>query len=103
MMSYIEVNVYVSDYGQPECNMCLNRRIFVAAVGSDGNYSEEDVSRLESDGSAVVLVEGRAGNRVHLRPRNLVGHSMFGGSFAYSSDSRFDYERPMHIHDRVEG
>ncbi len=32
----------------------------------------------------------------------LPGHKMFGGNFAYTSDSRFPSDFPLGIHDRIE-
>lgn len=98
-------DVLRSDYGQPNCNVCKGKKLYVEARGSDcgGNYSEADVTALEKSGEAIVLVEGKAGNRIHLRPRGDKRWLMFGGTFAYCSDSRFPYERPVHIHDRWEG
>ncbi len=102
---YIMVTVLTSDYGQPDCNVCKGKKLFIEAGGSNtpGNYSEEEVSRLEESGEAIVLVEGVAGGRIHLKPRGDDRWLMFGGTFAYSSDGRFPYERPVHIHDRFEG
>lgn len=49
-----------------------------------------------------VFTVGKAGGRFHLRPES-EGDAwlMFGGNFAYSSDSRAP-SHPVHIHDRNE-
>lgn len=97
--------VLTSDYGQPDCNVCKGKELFVEAGGSGtpGNYSEADVTAKEEAGEAIVLVEGIAGNRKHLKPRGDNRWLMFGGTFAHTSDSRFPYDYPIHIHDRYEG
>lgn len=39
----------------------------------------------------------------HVKPVELGNrHSMFGGSFIYTSDSRFPFDHPVKLHDRVE-
>ncbi len=53
----------------------------------------------------VVMEEGFMGHK-YLRPfksadPNKTGY-MFGGNFAYSSDSRFPFDYPLGIHDREE-
>lgn len=98
---YIVLDVFTSGYSQPDCNVCKGKTMFIEA--ERGNISEEDVTRYEAEGSAIVLVEGKAGDRIHLKPRGDNRWLMFGGTFAYSSDSRFPYDRPVHIHDRYEG
>jgi len=53
----------------------------------------------------VILVPGTAGNRMHLKPEGVGRHTMFGGNFVYSSDSRFKENygnKPIHVHDRIE-
>ncbi len=99
--------VLTSDFGQDELSVIKGRQLFVEAGGryskTPGNYSEEQVTELEAKGQAIVLVEGIAGDRKHLKPRGDNRWLMFGGTFAYTSDSRFPYEYPIHIHDRYEG
>ena len=53
----------------------------------------------------VILVPGTAGNRMHMKPQGVSGHTMFGGNFVYTSDSRFGElygTAPIHVHDRIE-
>ena len=53
----------------------------------------------------VILVPGKAGNRMHVKPEGVGRHTMFGGNFVYSSDSRFKENygsNPIHVHDRIE-
>ncbi len=53
----------------------------------------------------VILVPGKAGNRMHVKPEGVGRHTMFGGNFVYSSDSRFGEtygSNPVHVHDRIE-
>jgi hypothetical protein len=69
----------------------------------DGFLSEEDVV----DRGYVVLELKKIMDSVNFRPSNIPAgtHSMFGGNFVYSSDSRFGRKygrQPIHVHDRVE-
>jgi len=98
---YIRFNVATTDYGQPDCNVAKGKDVYVAVPR--GNYSEADVTQYEAEGKAIVLIEGKAGSRVHLRPRGNTRQLMFGGTFAVTSDSRSPYVYPIHIHDRCEG
>jgi hypothetical protein len=54
----------------------------------------------------VILVPGTAGNRMHMKPlKHIFSHTMFGGNFVYTTDSRFKElygARPIHVHDRIE-
>lgn len=87
--------------GVSSMNVTKDKDLFIECP--TGNYTEKEVRLVERNGTGVVLVEGIAGNRVHLRPRNDDRWLMFGGTFATTSDSRFPYDRPVHIHDRYEG
>ena len=68
----------------------------------DGHLTEEDVK----DVPAVDIITRNIGGREykHARPCCVSGHTMAGGTFLYSCDSRFrsinDY--PIALHDRVE-
>lgn len=98
---------------------CINAAIFKDSGGDCSNYG---ISHFKSE----VLIPHKEGwievdednlpenfcnvvkgfqNHIYLKPIGLKKKwSMFGGCFAYSSDSRFqDYsEYPIPIHDRVE-
>ena len=103
---YISVGILTSDYGQPDCNLTKGKRMFVEVPpgGTPGNFSEEYVTKLENDGTAVVLIEREAGRVIHLTPRgDLDKWTMFGGTFVHTSDSRFPYAHPIKLHDRYEG
>ena len=71
--------------------------------------SEIDTSNLIDNclnGVPVVEMVKRniGGEYLHLKPLGLKKHSMMGGNFAYSCDSRFTYfaKYPLPIHDRIE-
>lgn len=58
-----------------------------------------------SDDAPAVWIDERAGHR-HVRPvaKEPSGHvgPMFGGTFIYTSDSRFPADYPLPLHDRYE-
>ena len=70
---------------------------------------------LEASGSAHLILEllppvgmsqaSIARCPVRVKPAAIESHSMAGGNFVYSSDSRFSalYGAPLSVHDRVEG
>jgi hypothetical protein len=54
--------------------------------------------------NSVEIIENVPGHHCAVplvHPKNMVG-PMFGGHFAYSSDSRFPFKYPVPIHDRFE-
>ena len=103
-MNYLTVEVYKNSFGD-----CTNNGVtsdtsqtFVVPCES-GPITEEG---LDAYGAVyVILVPGKAGNRMHLKPYGVSRHTMFGGNFVYSSDSRFKEtygSNPVHVHDRIE-
>jgi len=70
-----------------------------------GELDFEVLNALEED--VLVLVKRSLWGKEHdyAMPYSVykVGeHSMFGGNFVYTSHSAFPYDRPLHVHDRVE-
>jgi hypothetical protein len=67
------------------------------AFRGPGLWTEEEAIK---DGIPVFVV-GEKGGRMNLTPKGETRWTMFGGNFAYSSDSRCP-SHPIHIHDRIE-
>ena len=75
-------------------------KIFVISDGITfefGPFYEDDAIAS----NIPVFVVGTAGGRKHLKPKGETRWTMFGGNFAYSSDSRTP-TYPIAIHDRIE-
>lgn len=104
---YITAELFTSDYGQPDCNVTKGKTLLVKVNG--GHISEEEAAKRVQDGEAVILEVGSisfGGNTsYHMKPAGHKGHLMFGGTFAWTSDSRGRaiMKQPMPIHDRFEG
>lgn len=60
-------------------------------------WAEQDAIRR----GVPIFEVGIAGNRYHFKPKGETRWTMFGGNFAYCSDSRTP-SHPIHIHDRIE-
>lgn len=63
--------------------------------------------KTEPDEDYLVMVRKNIGTRIHIIavPKSIIDsgkHSMFGGNFIYTSDSRFPNSYPIPVHDRVE-
>ena len=102
-MNYLPVNVYTNNAFSDSSNGGVTARMPERLVVpcEDGHISEEDVEKR----GYTVLEPGVILNTLHVKPRGLKGHSMFGGNFIYTSDSRFGkaYGRhPIAVHDRQE-
>lgn len=72
-----------------------------------GAISQEDVNRSPERYVVFNIVKRKLGDKeyTNLKPAVIEGHSMFGGNFAWSCDSRFRNhvsELPLPVHDRVE-
>jgi hypothetical protein len=102
----------------PDYLMC---HVYSPATGGDctngGITSKNNFVALElPDGTAglprsytghlpvVRIVRRQIAGReyVHAVPKDIPGHFMFGGNFIYTSDSRFPFDYPIAVHDRVE-
>jgi hypothetical protein len=93
--------------GYPDCSM----------NGVTARYDNADLYRSAADlpdelpeGRAILVLEDspKAGPEPYLRavPAGERRWTMFGGNFIWSSDSRFRREvseRPIPVHDRIEG
>jgi hypothetical protein len=114
MNRYISVNV-LSDRGGYDCSMwgaSTRDDAYHLLPHPDGNFDQEDINRWNEDGTAYVLwevntVSYRNKETINVRP-NIIPegkHSMFGGNYLISSDSRFRSvsNYPVPCHDRVEG
>lgn len=86
---------------------CSPNTIFVVPC-KDGNWTAEEVNFQQR--FVVLDIEKRnIGGKeyVNLRPSDAgKAWTMFGGNFAWTSDSRFRQsvsEQPLPVHDRIEG
>lgn len=102
--SYVmPVNVYRTDYDCTLDGVTSKHYRLQAESKSPTHIRMFDTLLLVDHDKILVL--GSAGGRVHFKPLANVTdkkHYMFGGNFVYSSDSRFEFERPVHVHDRSE-
>lgn len=93
------------DASGTDCSMrglsSKHARIFVISDGlcfqENGPFTEVDAIELD----IPIFEIGMTGGRYHLKPKDEKRWVMFGGNFAYSSDSRTP-QYPLHIHDRIE-
>ena len=104
-MMYLTVSVYRSDLGD-----CTNGGVtspdnadalFVVPC-EDGFLSDEQLAERDN---VVFLEPAEIMGSLYFKPRGIEGHSMAGGNFVYTSDSRFrrTYSgQPVRVHDRVE-
>lgn len=68
-----------------------------------GNITEEDLQNTKKALDHLVIISKNG--YVKAVPSKILKdgkHSMFGGNFIYTSDSRFPSDYPIPIHDRVE-
>ena len=88
----------ISESAKPEW---VASKLFVVPC-EDGFLTDEGLA----DRSNVVILEpAEIMGSLYFKPSTIKGHSMAGGNFVYSSDSRFGrtYSRqPVRVHDRVE-
>lgn len=108
-MRYLQVNI-LKPVGFPDCSnggatsfTDKSGRYFIAHCR--GPYSEEDISAFRKTNPTFILSREGNGSGMHLRPKDIGSKmAMFGGAFAWSSDSRFRdrFPHPMRIHDRIE-
>ncbi|RLD77627.1 MAG: hypothetical protein DRJ15_13150 [Bacteroidetes bacterium] len=102
-MQYLPVNVL--KHGDYDCSnngitVTHSKKLVVPCEG--GHITEEDIEKR----GYIVLQLGTMGRSMHFRQAGPKNHSMFGGNFVHSGDSRFGkaYGRqPIHVHDRIEG
>jgi len=102
-MKYLPVNVYRNDLGD-----CTNGGVtgnpdnmFVVPC-EDGFLTDEGLAGRHN---VVFLEPAEIMGSLYFKPRGITGHSMAGGNFVYTSDSRFGKTysgQPVRVHDRVE-
>jgi hypothetical protein len=112
---FIEVDIYTNSHrgigSNVDCTLngatgaamrAEGTRYYVQVPG--GNYSLDDLDNM--DNPVVILLPGKKGGAINFVPE-LEGNpwTMFGGNFAWTSDSRFRelYPNPVPVHDRIEG
>jgi len=103
----------VSIYENKEHGNCSNHGISKhcnSAIITSGDFEIPALFETTEDSPEVVIIkrEGRMYQDVIAVPREVLEsgkHYMFGGSFIYSSDSRFNAisKLPIKLFDRVEG
>lgn len=104
-MKYLLVSVYRHDMGDCSMNGVTSpkRDLKLFVPHERGNYNEEE---LESRDDVAMLELGSIRGSEFFKPRGENRHTMNGGNFVYSCDSRFveKYgDRPIRVHDRIEG
>lgn len=93
-------NIYKAHYGDCSNNGISARNDCVMVVSPE----YENTNDWTGENVCVIRERNVYGKRhVYLVPFKLRDrHTMFGGCFVYSSDSRFPENRPLPLHDRVE-
>ena len=102
-MKYLPVNVFRSSLGD-----CTNGGVtadddslFVVPC-EDGFLTDEGLADRHN---VVILEPAEIMGSLYFKPSTITGHSMAGGNFVYTSDSRFSRtysKQPVRVHDRVE-
>jgi len=112
-MNIVNVYIYRNSLGDCTNDGLSSKKDHLPLVVLDSNETEESaISSLTADGKNpneyLVLVRRElwGENRDYIKPLTEKRWVMFGGNFAYSSDSRFSNftgsHQPIQIHDRVE-
>ena len=104
-MNYLPVNVYRSAGSDCTLNGVTSTDDYSLVVPcEDGHITDESIEN--SDTPVVVLIYGEILGSPHFKPETQGHHhSMMGGNFVYSSDSRFSRKygnQPIAVHDRFE-
>jgi hypothetical protein len=103
-MKGLHVSIYKDSMGDSSNNGISSRHEDVILVGE----GIPEIFEASEDCPAVKLVKRYIGGReyVHAEPvewgREDVIKGIFGGTFIYSSDSRFPSDYPIPLHDRQE-
>lgn len=105
-MNYLPVNV-LRNTDMSDCSLngvTATDHYYLVVPCEDGHVSESDIDNMERD--VVVLEFGEILGSPHFKPQtNGQHHSMFGGNFVHTSDSRFSRKygnQPIAVHDRFE-
>lgn len=99
---YLPVDVY-SNADRRDCTnggVTSNPDVQLVVPCKDGH-----ITREEAEKHYTILEVGRILDTIHFKPEGATGHTMFGGNFVCTSDSRFNKQygrQPVHVHDRVE-
>ena len=101
-MRYLPVNVYANTDGYD----CTNKDITLThqnklVVECETGFMSEETIREEG---YIVLVPHTINGYTYLKAKGEKRHTMMGGNFVYSSDSRFRKltSTPIAVHDRIE-
>lgn len=99
----LPVSVYKSPLGDSSANGITSKTNRLLLV-FDGLSSPFKTNENED---YLVLIKRNIGGKeyLHAKPQSLIDsntHSMFGGNFIFTSDSRFPSPYPIPVHDRVE-
>jgi len=99
----LPVQVYKSSLGDSSSNgiTSKNDRLLLVFDGLSSPF------KTNEDEDYLVLIKRNIGGKEYLsaKPQSLIEsntHSMFGGNFIFTSDSRFPSSYPIPVHDRVE-
>ena len=102
-MRALRIEVY-RDNSKYDCtNGGISSRYDSLLIECEDGYI--DIDENNPPENLVVMKERVIGGRTYYRlePYNTNGKwHMMGGNFAYTSDSRFPFDYPLPIHDRVE-
>ena len=101
----LRLDIFKSDRGDCSNRGVSSRCSSVTLVADESGNAIDGPDEPSDEAPAVRLANGPYGSR-RIVPVELEGrHTMFGGAFVWSSDSRFRglSEQPVQLHDRVEG
>lgn len=99
----LPVSIYKSPLGDSSANgiTSKNDRLLLVFDGLNSPFKTNEGEDY------LVLIKRNIGSEEYLsaKPQSLIEsntHSMFGGNFIFTSDSRFPSSYPIPVHDRVE-
>lgn len=101
MIKGMMVDVYRNSYVDTTNGGISRNTDTLLLVGDD----VPEIVEYNSTAPAIKIMCRRFGERDYFYAKPVVHehrHTMFGGNFIYSSDSRFPFDYPIPIHDRVE-
>jgi hypothetical protein len=90
-----------STLGDCTANGLTSREDKILLTSEDGTIT----GPFETKDGVDYLVLKRRGDYMYAVPKSVIDegvHSMFGGNFVHTSDSRFPNQYPIPVHDRVE-
>lgn len=109
MSKYLPIHIYRNDLGDSTAGGASSDRAAIFLVPCpDGHVEECEIYGGKKVHIMDFFPDVKYGAQAHFKPRSISADkwNMFGGNFAYSSDSRFSKQygsSPIAIHDRVEG